>query len=165
MPKAANSGRAKLHAKAAKLSKQKSQADELVDATATSEITAVASNSDTKGKKRATFHEQVVKTPSMPFATSLASGTPHPYLQISKSSRKRLNRRNREHLSGGSLTAVGEALGELIDTPTNEKDLEDAETHGSNESKKRKKKSTEDGGKIGQGKGRTLKEKQRKEQV
>jgi hypothetical protein len=152
------------------------------------QATAIASSSDVKGKKRAIttqFHN-----PSSTSSTSAASS--HPY-NLSKASRKRINKKAnkqaRENLTGGSLTSVIDALGDISEAqegenPTqtlagiideDEESDEDMSVEGLGKKKRRRggKKAkgvgapTEDAnkGKIGEGKGRTLKEKQRKEQL
>jgi hypothetical protein len=152
------------------------------------QATAVASNSDVKGKKRAIttqFHN-----PSSTSSTSAASS--HPY-NLSKASRKRINKKAnkqaRENLTGGSLTSVIDALGDISEpqevgsmNPALAGAVEDdegsdeemsVEGHGKKKRQRGGKKVKEAGapsadtnkGKIGEGKGRTLKEKQRKEQL
>jgi hypothetical protein len=130
----------------------------------------VASSSDVKGKKRAVESK-------LPQNQSSLAAASHPYI-ISKSSRKRMNRKQRENLVGGSLGAVGDALGGILGAgeldDEEEESEEDEAMEGTGRAKRRRSgKNKKDGSvaqtdavkKIGEGKGRTLKEKQRKEQV
>lgn len=159
---------------------------------AVNEGMAIASNSDVKGKKRA-IESKVPSTTSGPLSgsTSVSSSTNHPY-NLSKSSRKRLNKKTRENLSLGSMAGVQDALGSILndkagpgeddmndgldgeDSEDEEEDGMSVDGTGLGKKKRRKgkknKKSPAQGGdggkpKIGEGKGRTLKEKQRKEQM
>jgi hypothetical protein len=160
---------------------------------------AIASNSDVKGKKRAVEsklpHAPAATTTSSSFSGSLSSSTVanHPY-NLSKSSRKRLNKKTRENLSLGSMAGVQDALGSIMkEEPGSGRgedvandDIEDGDGDGdeddvmsvdgskSGKKKRRKGKPSKkplpqgvDAGrpKIGEGRGRTLKEKQRKEQM
>ena len=159
---------------------------------AVNEGMAIASNSDVKGKKRA-IESKVPYTTSGLFSgsASVSSSTNHPY-NLSKSSRKRLNKKTRENLSLGSMAGVQDALGSILNDKAGPggddmndgidgEDSDDEEEDGMSvdgtalgkkkrrKGKKNKKSATQgaDGGKpkIGEGKGRTLKEKQRKEQM
>lgn len=151
---------------------------------------AVASNSDVKGKKRA-VESKLPQAPSYnAIDTSNGSiSSSHPY-NLSKSSRKRMNKKARENLSLGSMAVVEDALGSILDPSTaddatgagiNDADEEEDESDGqmsmdgSAPGKKKRRKGNkakktaqgEDGvkPKIGEGRGRTLKERQRKEQL
>ena len=163
---------------------------------------AIASNSDVKGKKRAVDSKLPHPSSSFPvpaptFSGSISTSTSnsaHPY-QLSKSSRKRMNRKTRENLSLGSMAVVEDALGSILDPGATSNTVDDGDVNddddvdedddddegmsmdGSgpgNKKKRRKgkkaKKAPHQGSdgvkpKIGEGKGRTLKEKQRKEQM
>ncbi|KAJ9111552.1 hypothetical protein QFC20_002525 [Naganishia adeliensis] len=179
MPKATKSPRARLHSKAAASVKapvveEPQEAEEdmpMVEARAPKKARQAGVASKIPGKY--IFHDSSLRT-------QFLQTSAHPY---SRSHMRRLKRKEREDLSGGSLSAVQEALLGTLETdeansaevdpmvPEDEDVDEDADVVGKKKRRRGKGKKTEvqvtNGGftMIGQGKGKTLKPKQRQQEI
>ncbi|GHJ87906.1 hypothetical protein NliqN6_4308 [Naganishia liquefaciens] len=184
MPKATKNPRARLHSKAAasaKAVKQPSQEGttddvQMVDASLTASGGGGGGGGGGKKARQAGVQSKIPE-----LRTQFLQTSAHPY---SRSHMRRMKRKTREDLSGGSLSAVQEALLGTLDADEaaadtlngdedDEEDAADADIVGAKKKRRRgnKGKNPEaqvtNGGftMIGLGKGKTLKPKQRQQEI